>query len=376
MLRMPSHSCLGSWCRRTLGVILVGLLVFPAWAASVVFINPGKPDEVYWANASVMMEHAARRLGMQLEIQYANRDHVQGLELVRALGQRTPAAKPQYVILTNDYGAAPEMLRLLDGQGMHAFLAYSGIHGKARETTGSPRQRFAFWLGSLEPQAEESGYLTAKALIASARASGKAVAPDGLLHMVAIAGDRSTPASHARNMGMRRAVMEAADVLLLQEVFGDWRRDKAQEQARWLFARHPHLRMVWAGNDEMAFGAMQSWRDRGGRPGHDAWFSGINTSPEALSALRSGELTALAGGHFLTGAWALVMLYDHSRGIDFAPEGLEQNRSLFISFDAQRARRFEERMAHPGTAIEFRRFSKALNPKLRRYAFGADQWMP
>jgi ABC-type sugar transport system substrate-binding protein len=59
----------------------------------------------------------------------------------------------------------------------------------------------------------------------------------------------------------------------------------------------------------MAFGAMTAWEKRGGKPSADAWFSGINTSTEALEAIKSGRLTSLAGGHFITGAWSLVMIY-------------------------------------------------------------------
>lgn len=359
------------WCGVWLGLCLCG----PSWGVSVVFINPGKPDEAYWASASAMMEQAARSLGLQLEIQYADRDHVRGLALARQLAQRDKSERPDYVVLTNDYGAAPKMLHELEGTGIQAFMAFSGVHGSARKETGAPRERYPFWLGSLEPNAEEAGYLTARALFAQARASGGARAVDGKLHLLSIAGDRSTPASIARNAGMRRAVREAGDVELLQEVFSDWRRDKAQEQARWLYQRHPDARLVWTGSDQMAFGAMAAWRTRGGTPGRDAWFSGINTSHEAMAALRSGELAALAGGHFLAGAWALVMLYDHSRGIDFASEGLEQQRSLFVLFDAELARRFEQRMEQPATAIDFRRFSKALNPQLKRYSFNAGQWL-
>ncbi len=369
-LRKAAGPCLLRW----LVTLWLGLCS-PCWALSVVFINPGKPDEVYWASASAAMEQAARSLGMRLEVQYAGRDHVRGLALARQLAQRDKAKRPDYVVLSNDYGAAPEMLRQLDGSGILAFMAFSGVHGRAREETGAPRERYAFWLGSLEPRAEEAGYLTARALIAQARASGNGRAADGRLHLLALAGDRSSPTSIARNAGMRRAVQEAGDVELLQEVFGDWRRDKAQEQARWLFQRHPDARLVWAGNDQMAFGAMAAWRQRGGTPGRDAWFSGINTSPEALAALRSGDLSALAGGHFLTGAWALVMLFDHSRGVDFAGEGLEQQRSLFALFDAEILQQFERRMEQPAMGIDFRRYSKALNPQLKRYGFEAGHWL-
>jgi ABC-type sugar transport system substrate-binding protein len=75
--------------------------------------------------------------------------------------------------------------------------------------------------------------------------------------------------------------------------------------------RHPDARLVWAGSDQMAFGAMRAWRGAGRVPGKEVLFSGVNTSTEAMKAVRSGELTALAGGHFMAGAWALVMILHH-----------------------------------------------------------------
>jgi hypothetical protein len=130
---------------------------------------------------------------------------------------------------------------------------------------------------------------------------------------------------------------------------------------------------VWAGNDLMAFGAMASWEKRGGKPGVDAWFSGINTSTEALAAIKSGRLTALAGGHFITGAWALVLIYDYHHGRDFADEGLELQRPMFAAFTARLADRYLERFSNGFDSVDFRRYSKVRNPQLRRYDFGFAQ---
>lgn len=342
----------------------------PASALSVVFVNTGKSNEVFWLTASRAMESAAKSLDIHFEVRYAERDHLRAFDHVRAIIARPPAQRPEFVVLSNDYATAPEMVRLLDEAGIKTFLAFSGM-GKSRAglSAGRPREYYRNWIGSLDTHAEEAGYLTAHALIAKGRAMN-AFAPDGRLHMIAISGDRSTPASIRRSEGLRQALAEASDVVLEQEVFAAWTQEKAAEQSAWLYQRYPQARLIWAGNDLMAFGAMESWEKRGGKAGKDGWFSGINTSPEAMQMLKSGRLTALAGGHFMAGAWALVLLHDYAKGKDFASEGLEFDQSLFTLFTFSDAARYQERFGQMNfDSIDFRRFSKVHNPKLRRYDF-------
>lgn len=348
------------------------LAAWPAGAVTVAFINPGKSDEAYWVAAAQAMQAAASSLGWQLEVQYADRDHLRVLELARDLVARPLARRPDYVILSNDNATGAELLRLFDGSGIKIFMAFSRLSDAEQAQWGGPRQRYKGWIGSLEPLAEEAGYLTAKALIAQGR-SARALAADGKLHLLAIAGDRSTPSSVRRNEGMQRAVRESQDVVLEQTVYAGWTRDKAAEQADWLYQRYPAARLVWAGNDLMAFGAMQSLEKRGGQPGKSMWFSGINASADGMQAIQSGRLAALAGGHFIAGAWALVMLYDYHHGRDFADEGLQLESSMFVLFDAAMARKFETRFAQGFGGVDFRSYSKVLNPQLVRYRFGFAQ---
>jgi len=340
-----------------------------ASAQSVVFINPGNSNEVYWVTVTQVMQQAARSLGMQLEVIYGERNRLRPLELAREIAQRPAHTRPQYLIVPNEYSIAPELLRTMDGSGVRVFMAFSGVKGDLRAQTGRPRERYPLWLGSLEPRGEDAGYLTAQALIEKARQLPGLRAADGKLHFLAVAGDRSTPASRARNEGMRRAVREAKDVLFTQEVYGDWRRERAQEQAKVLYKRYPGARLVWSGNDQMAFGAIEAWRQQGGTPGKDALFSGINTSQEALDARRRGELSALAGGHFMAGGWALVMLYDHAKGIDFASEGLELERPMFMLLDERNIAAFEARFDQVQSQLDFKSFSKFHHPRIQKYDF-------
>jgi len=352
-----------------LAVVLCGSV---ARAQSVAFINPGKSDEVYWVTAAQAMQAAARSLGMTFEVQYAQREPLKTLEIAREMVARPAGKRPEYIVITDDYSVADRLLAIIDPAGVKSFLAYSSIPVDQRGGIGSPRGKYKGWLGSLEPQAEEAGYLTARALIERGKKE-KAFAPDGKLHMLAIAGDRSTPSSINRNQGMRRAVAEAAMVVVEEEVYAAWARENAAQQAESLYRRYPDVKLVWAGNDLMAFGAMAAWEKRGGKPGVDAWFSGINTSTEALEAVKSGRMTALAGGHFITGAWALVMIYDYHHGHDFADEGLELRRPMFAEFTPALADRYIERFSGGFDGVDFSRYSKVRNAKLKRYNFGFAQ---
>src|SRR5215468_4029366 len=352
-----------------LAVVLCGSV---ARAQSVAFINPGKSDEIYWMTATQAMQAAARSLGMTFEVQYAQREPLKTFAIARDLVARGPDKRPDYIVITDDSAVADQLLRIIEPAGVKSFLAYSSIPVDQRGGTGSPRGKYKGWLGSLEPRAEDAGHLTARALIEHGRTE-KAFAPDGKLHMLAIPGDRTTATSIKRNQGMHRAVSEDPVVVLDQEVYAGWTRENAAGQANTLYRLYPHAKLVWAGNDLMAFGAMAAWEKRGGKPGVDAWFSGINTSTEALEAIKSGRLTALAGGHFITGAWALVMLYDYHHGRDFADEGLELQRSMFAEFTPQLAQRYIERFSNGFDAVDFGRYSKVKNPRLKRYDFDFAQ---
>jgi ABC-type sugar transport system substrate-binding protein len=356
-----------------LAFCLVSLLCgSDAGAQSVAFINPGKSDELYWATATQGMQAAAHSLGMTLEVQYAEREPMKTFAIAREMVARAVGKRPEYIVITDDAAVADQLLKIIDAAGVKSFLAYSSIPNDQRIGIGSPRSKYKGWLGSLEPRAEDAGYITAHALIERGKKE-EALGSDGKLHMLAIAGDRSTSSSIKRNKGMHRAVAEDPSVVLDQETYAAWSRENAAAQADQLYRRYPDAKLVWAGNDLMAFGAMATWEKRGGHPGVDAWFSGINTSPEALQAVKSGRLTSLAGGHFITGAWALVMIYDYHHGRDFVDEGLELQQSMFTEFTPQLADRYIERFSNGFDDIDFSSYTKVKNPQLKRYNFGFAQ---
>jgi len=331
----------------------------------VAFINPGHADEAFWRSASQAMEAAASSLGMKLEIQYAERQPERSLALSRELAARPPALRPDYVILSNDKGVLVECAQNLAAVGIKSFAAFSGLLPQ-EQARFSPRRGLPLLMGSLEPRAQDAGYLSAKALIEQGL-TRKLHGADGRLQLLAIAGDRSTPSSIQRNQGLRQALAEHPQVSLLAQTFADWRREQARDRMEMALKRGPAPQLVWAGSDLMAFGAMEAAEAQGLQPGRELLFGAINTSDEAMQALIDGRLSALAGGHFLTGAFALVLLHDLHRGHDFADEGLTLERTMFMRFDRIAAQRFLARPSLSG--LDFRRYSKVHKPQLRRYQF-------
>ena len=362
---------------RPYALFLVALAVASvghAYGQSVAFIAPTGAAEAFSMSAAKAMEAAAKKLGMPLEIQYAERQSPRAIAIASELVGRPPHQRPDYVIVANELGAGPELLRTLSSANVKTLMAFGGINTpEERAITGYPREKYKNWLGTVEPNPEQAGYITARTLIEKGRAA-RLQAPDGKLHFLAVGGDKSTTTSALRSEGMRRAVREAPDVVFEQEVSAGFNQKKAEEQTAVLYQRYPTANLIWAGNDLMAFGAMQSWQAKGGKPGKDGLFSAINTSRDAMEMVKDGRLSALAGGHFITGAFALVMLHDYHRGRDFfSEEGRELRLPIFMSFGPKEAEMYQVRFGEDQfDSVDFSRFSKVLNPKLKRYEFRFD----
>lgn len=339
---------------------------------SVVFINPGKSDEVFWGSVSSFMQAAAKDLSIDLEILYAERDSTRMLVQARQVAVRKK--RPDYVITVNEKQVAVPMLKIMDAVGIKTFLINNTLSSDQLTFAGKPRERLRHWLGSLVPNNEEAGYQMAKRLIA---AGHRRFPQEGQLSLIAIAGDRATEAGVAREAGLRRAVAEHPEVKWRQTVYGEWNQQRARDQADVLFKRYPDARLVWCANDLMAFGAMESLAAQGGTPGKDKLFAGLNNSPQAMEALVSGRLAALSAGHFSAGGWALVMLYDYDRGYDFADIGpLERKESLLALLSEGQAQRFLQRFGQSNfDSIDFRQYSRAYHPQLKNYRFSMESFL-
>ena len=347
-------------------LLLWGPLVLAA-GLQVVFINPGRTEEPYWRSVTRFMQPAAAQLGIELEVLHAERDHLKMLELTSQVARRS--RKPDYLIIVNEKLAAGEMLKIAEQAKIKTMLAFSSFEAEQLAEFGRPRQKFQYWIGSITPIAAEAGQLTANELVRQVRRANLQ-ADDGKVHVALIGGDRATPTGVQRLEGAISTFAAMPDVVVDQVVYGNWERERAREQTAALLLRYPKLNAIWTASDLMAFGAMDAAVAAGRKPGKDLLFATVNNSSEVLRARIAGRISALAGGHFSAGGWALVLLHDYHHGVDFSREGLELRLPLFSLLDAEAAQRFLTRFGDDDfSQLDFRQFSKHLTPGRRLYEF-------
>ena len=337
----------------------------------VTFINPGisnpnDPTGGFWLSVSAVMKEAARQFNIDLEVIYAERDHLRMQQQAREVAKRPHP--PDYLIVVNEKLAADEMVKAADSAGLKVLVMSNGFTGEQAIQMGSPRKKYKNWIGSLVPDNRFGGYQIAKRIIELAK--NMSAAKDGRLRLLAISGDPVTPALTQRVDGLKKAVSEHSNVELQQVLMGELRQDKAREQTQIALTRYPQTDLIWAANDPMAIGAIEGATEAKRRPGKDVFIGGLNWDAPALARVKDGSLAVSVGGHFMIGGCALVLLHDYHQGKDFADEGLELQAPLFGLVDGKNVDAFLAKFGDRNwNKIDFTRLSKVNNRDTKKYNF-------
>lgn len=361
------------WLLGCMAGIILATTASAAWPAEirVGFVNPGMPGEKFWLLVSATMQAAADELGISVDIRYTGRSHDKAIEIANDFLNSSPP--PDYLIATNDVDVGGEIVKAADAKGVPVILLSNDLDPKQWAEYGEPRTKYRHWLGSIVPDHEGGGYGIAEAVLTEA-ARIKQTRP---LKMLALAGDVQTPASNDRIRGLRRAVgvisklLGPASVELVEVRNLDWTEAGAQASVEQFTAQGPRIDALWAANDPMAFGAITALRKAGYQPGRDIIVGGLNWSPGGIERVLSGEMLLTHGGHFLGGAWAMVILRDYHDGRDFAEEDVRLQFPMG-AFDLPVARRFPDIGNIDWRKVDFTKFSKTRNPAIKRYNFSPD----
>jgi ABC-type sugar transport system substrate-binding protein len=334
------------------------------------FIDPQEPP-AFWNQVDATMRAAAAELGIDVDIRSAERSHDKAIALARAFLSEKPPL--DFLIACNNFDVGGEIIKMANAAHVKMIFVDNSLNQKDWAEYGEPRTKYPYWLGGLVPDHEGAGYGIGTAILTAA-ARIKANRP---LRVLALTGETDNPAGVERLRGLKRAIGDMNKLLGpgSVELAGvrhlDWSAKTAKMAVLQFTRTGPRLDALWAANDPMALGAIAALRERGYKPGKDVLVGGLNWSRAAIRAVLDGDMVVTYGGHFLLGAWAMVVLRDYHDGRDFAEEDVQLQIPM-SAIDLPVARRFPDIDDTDWRKFDFTRFSKTRNPLLERYDFTQD----
>lgn len=329
-----------------------------------VLISPTGPGNSFWDKYTDYMKAAAKNFNIKLDVYYTYDNPYKGQEVLNKV-IKSPV-KPNVVMFINHRGLGKDLIKKADAAKLNSFLINSSLSNEDKKIADKPREKYKHWIGEMYPDDEYAGYILAKSLIDSAEKQHK-----GTIHLLAIKGPKGIDeASDNRINGLKKALKEYNNVVLDQVVAGEWLRNIAEQKFVILkTTRYPKISVVWTACDGMALGVVDGAKKLHLKPGKDIITGGVDWIDDAFVSVKKGEMNASVGGHFMEGAWVIVALYDYFNGVDFKRENVTLRTKMFPA-TAKNADFCKTKTDVKNLdSIDFRKFSKKLNPTIKKYDF-------
>lgn len=330
---------------------------------NVLFFNPGAEEDIgVWHLVSKFMKAAADDLSINLEILYADRNHLRMYEQVEQVILRNYS--PDYIIIVNEKQLGERMLSALQKINSKVIVIHNDITPEQRERIGNEREKLSNWIGTIVTDEYEAGYREIAQLYQCV---------DDEPRVIAITGDISTPVSKVRENGLRDFIAESGQGELFQVVYGNWSYADGRDKTLGLLERYDGVNIIWTANDSMGLGAYSAVVEKNLED--KVAVGGLGGFPDSLSSISENGMKVTVGGHSMIGAWALIMIYDFDNNRDFDDDiGLSYKvNHLSVIDSGEKAAQFKDLVLDNPDQIDFTVFSKTLNSKIEAYDFTFDQ---
>ncbi len=349
-----------------LPIILIWPLAAQAAPAKVALFLPHEPTP-FWKQVVTAMNKAAKDFDIDLEVLYCGNNH---LRYVEKIGQRLNAVnKPDFAIF-KPYKKTTKSILTLSEEAQVPIISFNALPFQTdKYSLGEPREKYKYWLAALVPDDEQAGFELGKTLIQAAKRKGLQN-QEGKITIVGLGGPIAEMPARSRMKGLLRAVEQDPAAKLLQVLHLDWKRTEVQRVFARLTQRHKNISVFWTDADVFALEVIGSSHS-GLKPVSDFVTGGVDWVHEVQAHIRQGSFESSFGGHFLEGAWAMVMIHDYLQGKDFKDLGVNYLTPLG-GLDRNNIDDFSALISSGGEVLDFRAFSRVINPSLKAYDFSMD----
>ncbi len=355
------------------GLCFASTLLLPAIAQAnhhVVMLVPEEGVD-FWKIVIRFSEAAAHDLGVDLEIISADNRFDKRKAFMEILNR---PEKVDAVVIKIEYEMESQFLELAEQAQVPLLTFNTGFDQEMIKVVGKPREKYQYWLGEIFPNEIQTAAATTGILFEQARRK-KLLDNQGRLQVVAIGAEKDSHPNDERMQGFLGAIEGSEDVILHQIAYSHWKSEKARFAFSGLMKRYPETKVVWTVARDRSI--RSEAKEQGLVPGSDFVINSNRLLGQTLRSVKSGELAVAAGGHYVDGAWVIVLLHDYFHGRDFAEEDIRIITKMAIvtneNVDRYLSKLSEEKLSAENIEkIDFGRFSKVKNPNLETYEFSLD----
>ena len=307
----------------------------------------------FWDRIAAFASKAAQDLNVRLDLYHFDDDPDKLVSMV----EKAIDGGSDGLIFPGFQGVDERVLSLAESGDVPSVVINSALANSAL----APREQYKQWIGSVLPDDVQAGKLLIRRLVAIAKSKGLTT-----LNILAIEGNPKRVSSQNRVVGLKSFIDHRDDVVAFSVETGNWSPELAAEIVVREIRKNPDISIVWCANDGMAIAVAEAVK--GLNLSQPPIIGGVDWDFAATDAIRRGEMHVSVGGHFLDGAWAVILLNDYLSGEDFAHQQL-RFKSLMLAAEGKDLDRFAPYFSMDPKAVDFARHSLALNPDRLYYNF-------
>lgn len=320
-------------------------------------------DDMFFKNTVTLMKIAANQLGMEVRPYYANGD--QFLMQNQLKGALSGPNKVDAVAITNYKQSGPLFIKMANDAKTPIIIITTNLAPEDKVKLKQSGINYKYWIGEVLPDDFTTGYLMSKYLIKASKP-----AKDGKIHMIALEGLHSETSSVQRVLGLNKFLRENPSVILDRLVSTKWSVDIAENKFIELKKFYPQATAIWAASDGIGLGVVKGAKVLNLKPGKDIYTTGVDWTKEGLDNVQSKNFVVSFGGQYMDGAWAAVVFYDYFHGIPLKNNGGSKFSSKMSPLTSSNIAEYRRKMSPDNWKnINFKKFSKKLNPGLKEYNF-------
>ncbi|MGL1890950.1 MAG: response regulator [Spirochaetaceae bacterium] len=348
---MNNNNFLKVSTRKTIILAFFLIMLFPIYSNStdikIALLIPG--DGLFWLNLAKYAEATAFDLDTELEIVVTT-----GALLAKVEEQCINGIDG--IIIPPSGKNGEKVLEITDKYSVPVFI----IDGDLPNKELLPRTKYSSWIGKMVPDSINMGNLLLQQLISSASKNGV-----NKYNVLSISGNLTAQKNKDRIEALKSYSKYSKDINALYIKSGKFKEEIAGNVFKEMYIQDPSINIVWCSTDLMARGVVKAIKEL--KLTNKIFVGGINWDTDSITEIVNDNQSVSVGGHFLEGSWAVLLLHDYLKGVDFANEGTSFNTPI-NAISKDNIGLFSFFLSMDVNDINFRKNSKFYSPNLRRYS--------